>query len=221
MTDQSTPFAVFLPFPGGGLCARPLVEGDLTARLWQAINHPDNRIYLSRVFPQSWRAQQAWVDKEDDERNIIFLIRYGDEYIGTMGLHHIDYIHGTATTGTLIWEAKYRNRGIARLAKLVLLEYAFNTLNLRQVYSQVIAYNKRSAAYSDKCGYVYVATLPRRLRFGEDLVDEITLLAERETWLPCFLSFQAEYQGHDGAYRTRREIVECDAEVYRQKEKKK
>ena len=217
MADKPEPFAIFLPFPGGGLCARPLIGEALMTRLWQAINNIDNRVYLNQVYPKSWRTQQAWVEKADDEHNIIFFIKYQDEYIGGMGLHHIDYIHGTAVTGTLIWEPQFRNRGIARLAKLVLLEYAFNTLNLRQVYSKVIAYNKRSAAYSDKCGYRYVATLPRRLRFGEDLVDEITLLAERETWLPCCQAFQVEHQGCEGLYRTRQEIVEDDAAVHRKK----
>ena len=214
MTKDKHAPAFFLPFPGGGLTARPEFDDVLLARAWQAINRPENRMYLSTVYPTSWRQQKEWAEKPNTDTNILFMIWYDNQYIGGMGVHHIDYIHGTAETGTLIWEAEYRNRGIAKLAKLVLLDYIFDTLNLRQVYSRVIGYNTRSAKYSDKCGYVEVARIPRRLRFGEDLVDEVILLAERETWLPCFMSFLEEYQDREDAYRTRIQLLKDEADRY-------
>lgn len=75
------------------------------------------------------------------------------------------------------------------MAKLVLLDYAFNTLNLEYVYSEVLGYNGRSARYGEKCGYQEVGRLPNYFRFGGMVVDGIILCAERATWLPYFSAF--------------------------------
>ncbi len=204
MTNTS---AVFLPFPGGCLRPRGNNPADI-AKSWQyGINHPDNRIYLSRVFPQTEFAQSEWWQKPDTEKNLVFVIEHAGEAIGTMGVHDIDYIHGHATTGTLIWDKQHWNQGIGTKAKLVLLEYLFDTLNLRQVYSEVIGYNGRSARYSDKCGYREVARLPDFFRFGPVCADKVILLCTRETWQEPFTAFKATYAETDDAMPTRLERV--------------
>ena len=203
-TPQTEPkhHAIFLPFAGGGLGPRTNDESMITAA-WHGINDVENRIYLLRQFPQTEAAQREWWLKPDTDKELVFVIYLGTTAIGTMGVHHIDYVHGHATTGTLIWSAEHRNQGIATKAKLVLLEYLFDTLNLRRVYSQYIDYNGRSARYSDKCGYVEVARLPGHFRFGPMLADEVTLMCERSTWLPCF----AKYQSDNPTPHTREQLI--------------
>lgn len=188
---ESKRHAIFLPFAGGGLGPRTNDES-MVSQAWLGINDVENRIYLLRQFPQTEAAQREWWLKPDTDKELVFVIYHGHTAVGTMGVHHIDYVHGHATTGTLIWSAEHRNRGIATKAKLVLLEYLFDTLNLRRVYSQYIDYNGRSARYSDKCGYVEVARLPGHFRFGPLFCDEVTLMCERSTWLPCFEKYQQE-----------------------------
>lgn len=207
-SSEPSRHAVFIPFAGGCLGPR---HGDesILKRAWLGINDPENRIYLSRLFPQTEAAQRDWWMRSDTDKELVFVIYFGSTAIGTMGVHHIDFVHGHATTGSLIWETEYRNRGIATRAKLVLLEYLFDTLNLRRVYSQVIGYNGRSARYSDKCGYVEVARIPNHFHFGPDFADEITLMCERETWLPYFKAYQAE---HPEAH-TRQQLIEKHREV--------
>ncbi len=202
----------FLSFPGGALCVRPEVDEETFLASLLAINDPMSRIYLSAEGkPQTAQEQREWWVKPTKQNDLQFFLWHDERYIGGMGVHHISERHGTATTGTFIWFPEYRGKGIATRAKLVLLEYLFDTYNLRQIYSEVIEYNVRSTGYSAKCGYKPVARIPRQFRFGEEYADKIVLCAERETWLPYFRQFKQECEGHPEAYLTRNELLEQDA----------
>jgi RimJ/RimL family protein N-acetyltransferase len=201
----------FLSFPGGALCVRPEVDEETFMNSLIAINDPLSRMYLSADGkPQSAAEQREWWTKPITGNNMQFFLWYDNRYIGGMGVFDVSERHGTATTGSFIWFPEYRGRGIATNAKLVLLEYLFNTCNLRQIKSEAIGYNNRSTSYSKKCGYVEVARVPKEFRFGEDYADRVILVAERQTWLPYFLQFQADYQDHPEAYLTRQQLLEKD-----------
>ncbi len=202
-TTTASWHAVFIPFAGGFLGPRSN-DAEVIRRAWIGINHPENRIYLSRLFPQTEMAQRDWWNKPDTDTELRFVIYLDTTAIGSMGVHHIDFIHGHATTGTVIWDPKHRNQGVATKAKIVLLEYLFNTLNLRRVYSRRIGYNGGSGRYSDKCGYVEIARIPGHFRFGTTFEDEVVMMCERETWFPCFAAYQAKHQ----TAHTRQELVQ-------------
>lgn len=191
MSDISTK-PVFLTFPGG--CLRPPLETDEELmQSWNGINNPENRIYLSRRYPQALSAQRAWFTKPGTERDIVLIVEHGGEAVGTMGVHGINLMHGHATTGALFWDQQNWNRGIGTKAKMVLLDHCFNMLNLRIVYSQIIDFNGRSTRYSHKCGYQEVARLKDHFRFGTTLVDEVTLAVTREEWEPLWETFRREH----------------------------
>lgn len=191
MSDTPTN-PVFLAFPGG--CLRPPLETDEELmQSWCGINHPENRIYLSRRYPQTLTAQRDWFTKPSTERNIVWIVENEGEAVGTMGVHGIDYINGHATTGALFWDQRHWNRGIGYKAKMVVLDHCFNMLNLRIVYSHVIDFNRRSTRYSHKCGYKEAARLKDHFRFGHTLVDEVTLAVTREEWEPLWETFRREH----------------------------
>ena len=192
MTIEKTP-CVFLPFPGGNLRPKRADEVELI-RSWVAINNPENWIYLARRLPQGLTAQRAWLEQESGPNQITLIIEYDNEPIGTIGAGNIDWINRTAVTGALIWEQKYWNRGIGTKAKMVLLNYLFNQLNLRLIESRVLAFNGRSAKYSDKCGYREDARLPERFQFGDRLFDEIVLSVTKARWCPLWEAFRSEHQ---------------------------
>lgn len=191
----------FIKFPGGCLRPRMTTDEELL-RSCCGINDPENRMYLLKAYPQSLGSQRDWFQKPDTPDNIVLIVEYKGEAIGTMGAHRIDMIHGVATTGALFWEQKYWNKGIGTLAKMVFLDYLFNRLNLRIIYSDVISFNGRSARYSDKCGYKQIGVLPKRFRYGRDFADELILAVTFEEWLPWWEKFQKE-QGIE----TREEMI--------------
>lgn len=167
---------------------RPLEQRDASV-LYKGINDPNSHRFLDGPLPKGLGFEEEWiksVQKPDKTKIVvgICLIGHGEKLIGTMGLHNIDLINRTAITGSVIFAEKYRNKGYGTDAKMILLNHAFNELDLHLVESRVIAFNGRSAAYSAKCGYVEEARLRSRfIRFGERH-DEIILSVTRETWLP-------------------------------------
>ena len=157
--------------------------------IYRGINNPDAYSFLATSAPKGLGYEEDWIkskQKPSADDITVAICTLECVLIGTMGLHRIDPINGTASTGSVIFDEQYRNQGYGTDAKMVLLDYAFNFIGLHIVESRVIGFNGRSAAYSKKCGYVEEARLRSRFyRFGERH-DEIILSVTRKDWLPLW-----------------------------------
>ncbi len=76
--------------------------------------------------------------------------------IGICGLHNKNEINRTANFGIFLGDKNYWGHGIGTEATLLILDYAFNVLNLNSVYLEVIDFNKRAIKSYEKCGFKYV-----------------------------------------------------------------
>ena len=76
-----------------------------------------------------------------------------DVPIGTFQLFDIDWINRHAETGAWIHDPAYRSQGYGTEAKHLLLEYAFDHLQMHSLISYVWEPNTRSAAAVQKQGY--------------------------------------------------------------------
>jgi len=76
--------------------------------------------------------------------------------IGICGLHNKNEVHRTATFGIFIGDKSYWGHGIGTEATLLILDYAFNVLNLNSISLEVIDFNKRAIKSYEKCGFTYV-----------------------------------------------------------------
>jgi len=181
---------------GKRVVLRPLLESDIPSMLrW--INDPEVNQYLCIYTPQMEQDQKNWLERvrESQKRgtDLVFAIETSDgECIGNMGIHGISWKDRTATTGALIGEEEYWGKGYGTEAKMLLLDYAFNTLNLRKIYSSVIAFNGRSRAYSLKCGYKEEGVRKDHWYRKGQYWDEILLAVFKEDWLPLWKKFKEE-----------------------------
>lgn len=157
------------------------------------INDPDVRIFLNNTFPFTFEAEEKAYEKMSarDPNNVILAIetRRG-ELIGLMGIHNIDWVNRTATTGTNIGDKKYWGKGYGTDAKMTLLDYCFNTLGLHRINSTAIAYNERSVRYSLRCGYKIEGRLREQYFRKGARYDSVMLGVLREEWLPLWLRYQ-------------------------------
>jgi RimJ/RimL family protein N-acetyltransferase len=89
------------------------------------------------------------------KHNVIMAIieKATNKPIGFCGLHDRNEIHRTATFGISIGDKSYWGQGIGTEATMLLLDYAFNMLNLNSVMLEVIDYNKRAIKCYEKCGF--------------------------------------------------------------------
>lgn len=171
---------------------RPLFESDVPL-LTKWINDPEVTQYLSTYYPMTEVQERNWVHTIRNESDIVLALVVEDIHIGSIGIHRINWKDGTATTGTLIGEKEYWGKGYGTEAKMLLLHYAFHTLNLRKICSSVIAYNKRSYNYSKKCGYVEEGCLREHLYRQGRYWDEIQLAVFRVDWEPLWIPFAKEH----------------------------
>lgn len=149
------------------------------------MNDPEIRQFIKRDMPLSEMEEEEWFGKHTKDKNNVFLVicLTSGRIIGTMGIHRINWKDRTATTGAVIGEKDCWDRGYGQEAKMALLEYAFNTLNLRKICSTVFAFNTRSIAYSKKCGYKVEGVLKAHNFVGGEYVDRVHLAVFREDWL--------------------------------------
>lgn len=178
---------------------RPLEEGDLN-RLCRWLNDPEITQFLDQSFPLPivYEAEllKRFMARPDFPTDIIFAIclNEDDRHIGNMGLHRIRYDHGTAATGSFIGEKELWGQGYGFDAKMILLDYAFNTLRLRKVTAGAKAFNGRSLGFNAKCGYKEEARLRAQFLVNGEYVDHVLTAVFKEDWLPLWESYRADWQ---------------------------
>lgn len=172
---------------------RPPTKDDIPLFLrW--MNDQEVTQYLGMFLPLMEADEIDWLDRLHKQKNeqIIFVIVENRTHapIGTMGIHGINWKDRRGTTGAVIGEKAYWGKGYGSEAKMLLLNYIFNELNLHKVCSLVLAFNKRSQAYSEKCGYHVEGVLKRHLFKNGRYWDEIHMAVFKEDWLPLWKKFQ-------------------------------
>jgi diamine N-acetyltransferase len=68
---------------------------------------------------------------------------------------------------------KYRNLGIGQQSLLLLIEYSFNYLGLKQLYAHIDTTNHASRKLFKKCGFEECGLLKSWMRTGRDYRDVV------------------------------------------------
>lgn len=171
---------------------RPPMESDLPLFVrW--MNDSEGRRYLMSHLPMTETDERKWLERATSEKpksiSLVMVLKDGDKPIGTMGLVRGNDKDNHATTGTLIGEGAERGKGYAPEAKMVLLNYAFNTLNVRKVYSYVFAPNTQSIRALEKCGYKPEATIPEDSFVEGAFVAKHVYAVYQRDWEPLWKKF--------------------------------
>ncbi len=186
--DKAKPI-VFLR--GKRVVLRPILREDISLILrW--INDPEVTQYLKTYLPKMEANENEWINNlhKETDHNIMLMIVVEEKPIGIMGFNNIDWKDRIAITGAFIGEKEYWGKGYGTDAKMVLLDYAFNILNLRKICSSVICFNERSHAYLVKCGYVQEGTLAQQVYFQGRYWDEIIMAVFKENFMKLWEEYQ-------------------------------
>lgn len=76
-----------------------------------------------------------------------------EKLIGYCDLYNIDFKNQVATIGITIGENEERNKGFGTESINLLLDYAFNYLNIRNVMLEVKSFNKNAISCYEKVGF--------------------------------------------------------------------
>lgn len=189
-TPRSAEIARFLPITDE-YYFRPVEPAD-ERRLYALANEAATRPYFKRAWPITETNERRYIEQSstDHTKQVFAIANTKNELVGVMSLHDIDQQSRKAETGAML-SAGVRNRGLGQQAKMVLLYHAFMVLNLRHITSRVIAFNERSYAYSQKCGYREVGRIPDHIYWDGRYFDEVTLLVCQADWQPLWTEYQA------------------------------
>ncbi|MDB5194073.1 MAG: GCN5-related N-acetyltransferase [Parcubacteria group bacterium] len=193
---QETQGPIFLR--GRTVNLRPVRKEDLPYFLvW--INDPDLRDFILPYMPMTMPEEEEWFADLGKRKpsDVVLSIETTDGcLIGNMGMHRIDWRSRVGTTGAIIGEKDAQGKGYGTEAKTLLLHHAFTSMNLRKICSQVIAFNKRSEAYSKKCGYKEDGVQKQHVFRRGEYHDLINLAVFWDDFKPIWEKYQMSEETH-------------------------
>jgi diamine N-acetyltransferase len=92
--------------------------------------------------------------------------------IGTIDIFDFDPFHKRAGIGILIADEKQRRKGYASMALKCLIEYCFKTLQLHQLYCNILANNCESMDLFKKQGFVQTGIKKEWVKTSDGYLDE-------------------------------------------------
>jgi diamine N-acetyltransferase len=92
--------------------------------------------------------------------------------IGTIDIFDFDPFHRRAGLGILIANEAYRRKGYASMALTGLIGYCFNTLQLHQLYCNIVATNSESIELFKKLGFIQAGIKREWIKTSDGYLDE-------------------------------------------------
>ena len=96
-----------------------------------------------------------------------------DKLIGNCGLNAINTLHRKASFGIFIGDQNYWNKGFGTEATKLVLDYAFNILNLHNIQLEVFSFNKRAINSYQKAGFKTIGRRREAIILAGEKYDEI------------------------------------------------
>lgn len=118
-----------------------------------------NDFYVTDYTGRSYRtvtlqAEKEYLERADKNENTFAIIDIEtDQMIGTVGLHEVDHINRTATLGIFIGNRDYWSKGYGTEAIRLILDFAFNYMNLNNIDLALMEFNQRALKCYQKCGF--------------------------------------------------------------------
>jgi UDP-4-amino-4,6-dideoxy-N-acetyl-beta-L-altrosamine N-acetyltransferase len=154
-----------------------------TVRAWK--NSPDNYMHFANRKFISDVKQEAWYSKTSvDSRNMHLIIHDNDKNIpiGVTLLESIDHRNRNAVWGIYIGDIDYRKKIYAIEATYLLLEYAFDYLNLQKIYGNTLADNPRGRRFHQFVGFTEEAVFSNHIYANGEYQDLLWIRLFRSEW---------------------------------------
>jgi len=144
--------------------------------LYQCENDMPLWVYGTNKEPVSYFSLKEYINScgkgiyENKQLRLMIVLNEDGVTIGAVDLYDFDYFNSRAGVGIYVTQ-EYQNRGIGAETLQLLTEYAFNFLNIHQLYAFVSASNENSAKIFIKVGFALTATLNDWQKIGKNFSD--------------------------------------------------
>jgi ribosomal-protein-alanine N-acetyltransferase len=150
-------------------------------------NDPKVRKYARGIIPIRVDDAKKWF--EESQRGVPEYIGFviwhkkDKKPIGTIGLGMINWVDGWANLGASIGEPTYWNKNITTEAVELIIEYAFNELNLNKLQACAAVENIGSWSVAEKLGFKFEGKSEQDMYVDGIYLDEKRYCLLREDWL--------------------------------------
>ena len=132
--------------------------------------------------------EKEWLAKAITEKYIFAIVnKENDTLLGNISLMKIHDVNRTAELGIFIGDENYLSRGYGSEAIMLLLDYAFNYVNLNNVMLKVFDYNKRAIKAYEKCGFKTFGVWKKSHYFNGEYSDEIFMNILKEDFFKTII----------------------------------
>jgi RimJ/RimL family protein N-acetyltransferase len=157
---------------------RKLEATDLD-RTWLWVNDPEIAEKIGTPIPVSKSEQLRWFERTDQANDkIVFALclKDGDIHIGNLSLDNIEPRHRTARLSIFIADRSHRRQSIGSRAIRLLVDYAFDHLNLNRVWCKTTAADVAVVRFYEKLGFAIEGVMRAHEIIEGQYVDK-TILA--------------------------------------------
>ncbi len=129
------------------------------------------------------RRHREWVEPDQPRTGVAFGVQTKDGTpIGYFGVNFLSYHHRVANLGANISEPGYWGGGYGTDALLLIVDYAFNWLDMRRVWLGTMSLNTRVLRQMEKVGFVLEGRHRRMTLADGQWYDEVIFGLLREEW---------------------------------------
>ena len=149
-------------------------------------NDPDVRIYSRNIFPRTIEDIKKKFEPSNDKtkRDISFEVWHKkDKKTIGFGRVEIDWYAQKGWLGLEIGEPEYWGQKIGEEVTHLMVEYAFNELNLYKIYAGISSANIGSWRCAEKNGFIREATFKKDNYIDGKYFDRFVYSLLKEDWL--------------------------------------
>ena len=161
---------------GEKIFLRPFEESDIENTVkW--LNNVELGALIDRVVPTTVKERKEWFHAiSRDKTAVTFAIDLteNNKHIGNCGLIYIDTRSRRAQFWIYLID-KYTGQGLGKDVVKLILDYAFQSLNLNRVYLYVVSTNTRALKFYQKIGFKIEGTFRQHIYLKGNYVDAIWL----------------------------------------------
>jgi RimJ/RimL family protein N-acetyltransferase len=171
---------------GRKIYLRTLSERNATKEYCSWLNDPEVNKYLE-TREATIAELKNYIREKNKNPNCLFLgifFKKNNKHIGNIKLEPIDFKNRKATLGILIGDKNYWGKGIGKEATKLLINYAFQKLNLKEINLGVISANKRAISLYKKLGFKIYQVDKKSIQREGKFFDKILMSIKNEQNFP-------------------------------------
>jgi RimJ/RimL family protein N-acetyltransferase len=173
---------------GDRICLRPMAESDLPLKV-QWYNDPDIRktLILDEYLDLDKTIQWFRTNKESDSRMDFMIETEPAKPVGQISLVNIDNHHKSAEIVLVIGDKAYWGKGIMFEAEKLLIQWAFEKMDIKKIWAQTRPENIASLITMKKIGFKIEGTLRKEKMIDNQRIDVVHLGLLPEEFKPAKL----------------------------------